>query len=51
MTGLGIKVKYIQNGTKSITVHFLITEKYQSIQPKKNVYTSTGLEHKKLITV
>ena len=35
MTGLGIKVKYIQNGTKSITVHFLITEKYQSIQPKK----------------
>jgi len=52
MTGLGVKIKYRQNVIKSITVHFLITQKYRSIRPRqKNVYTSTGLEHKKLITV
>jgi len=38
MTGLGVKVKYIQNGIKSITVHFLITEKYRSIHPRKKTF-------------
>jgi len=52
MTGLSIKNKSLQNIIKSSTVDCLVTEKYRSIRTRqKSVYTSTGLNHRNVITV